>query len=48
MSRYLRFHRDSFDSYDVVALPLLYGTPLGETDEVDVIRMSPRWEPDEN
>lgn len=39
---YLRFHRDSFDSYDVVALPLLYGTPLGEIDEVDVIRMSPR------
>jgi patatin-related protein len=30
-----------FDRYDQIAFPLQYGADLGETDEVDIIRVSP-------
>jgi patatin-related protein len=31
-----------FESYDMIAFPLAYGTDVGESDEVEVIRVSPR------
>jgi hypothetical protein len=32
---------DGFDDYDIVAYPMTYGTGAGETDVVEVIRVSP-------
>jgi patatin-related protein len=37
----LRRYRANFDEFDMVALPLLYGTDAGETDVVEVIRIAP-------
>jgi hypothetical protein len=37
----LRFHYDAFEAYDTMLLPILFGTPLGETDNVEVVRISP-------
>ena len=37
----LRYHYDAFDPHDRMLFPILFGTPLGETDNVEVVRISP-------
>jgi hypothetical protein len=38
----LRFYYDAFEAYDLLLFPLEYGTQLGETNPVEIIRISPR------
>jgi patatin-related protein len=37
----LRFYYDAFESYDLVLYPIEYAAPLGETNPVEIIRISP-------
>ncbi|MDP9302918.1 MAG: patatin-like protein [Actinomycetota bacterium] len=37
----LRFYYDAFEAYDLVLYPIQYATPLGETNPVEIIRISP-------
>ncbi len=38
----LRFAHDTFEAYDLPLYLVQYGTPVGETNPVDVVRVSPR------
>jgi patatin-related protein len=38
----LRFYYDAFEAYDLVLYPLEYGTSIGETNAVEIVRISPR------
>lgn len=38
----LRFYYDAFEAYDLVLYPLEYGTPIAETNPVEILRISPR------
>jgi patatin-related protein len=37
----LRFYYDAFEAYDLVLYPIEYAAPLGETNPVQIIRISP-------
>ena len=37
----LRFYYDAFEAYDLVLYPIQYASPLGETNPVEIIRISP-------
>lgn len=37
----LSFYYQSFDFYDMLSFPITYGTGAGESDEVEVVRISP-------
>jgi patatin-related protein len=37
----LRFYYDAFEAYDLVLYPIEYAAPLGETNPVEIIRISP-------
>jgi hypothetical protein len=37
----LRFYYDAFEVYDLVLYPIEYASPLGETNPVEIIRISP-------
>jgi len=37
----LRWYFEEFDQYDMVAFPMLYGSDAGETDVVEIVRISP-------
>jgi patatin-related protein len=41
LQRALRFTYDAFEAYDVPLLMLQFGTPIGETNPVDIVRVSP-------
>jgi len=41
ISNFVRTTYDTFDDYDMVAFPMTYGTDAGETDVIEVIRVSP-------
>ena len=41
VAAFVRLAHDGFDGYDMVAFPMTYGTRAGETDVVEVIRVSP-------
>jgi patatin-related protein len=40
--QYLAHYFDYFVEYDIVAFPMTYGTDLGEADEVEIFRVSPK------
>jgi patatin-related protein len=40
--QYLAHYFDYFIGYDIVAFPMTYGTDLGEADEVEIFRVSPK------
>ena len=45
-SKFVRHYYDSYDHYDLISFPILYGTEVGEeTDPVDVVRVSPEDAP---
>jgi hypothetical protein len=37
----LAFYDDHFEDFDMLTLPISYGTDVGESDEVEIIRISP-------
>jgi len=37
----VQFYLDHYLDYDIITFPILYGTGINETDEVDIIRISP-------
>lgn len=37
----LRQYRQYFEDFDMVALPMLYGTDAGETDVIEIVRIAP-------
>lgn len=37
----IRYYYDYYDSYDMIVFPILYGTNIGELDNIEVIRVSP-------
>ncbi len=37
----LRFYYDAFEAYDLILYPLEFGSELGETNPVDIVRISP-------
>jgi hypothetical protein len=37
----VRHYYEKYDDYDMVIFPILYGTGIGEMDEVEIIRISP-------
>ena len=37
----IRYYYDYYDSYDMIVFPILYGTNIGELDNIEVIRISP-------
>jgi hypothetical protein len=39
--RYARDYFDAYEHYDMAIFPILYGTDVGESEEVDIIRISP-------
>ncbi|HLM34595.1 MAG TPA: patatin-like protein [Gaiellaceae bacterium] len=41
LAHVLRFYYDGFEPYDLVLYPIQYATPLGETNPVDILRISP-------
>jgi patatin-related protein len=41
LAHVLRFYYDGFEPYDLVLYPIQYATPLGETNPVDIMRISP-------
>ena len=40
-SQYLGFYDDRFEEFDMLTFPITYGTDVGESDEVEIIRVSP-------
>jgi patatin-related protein len=37
----VRYYYDQYDNYDMITFPILYGTDIGESDVVEIIRISP-------
>jgi hypothetical protein len=41
VEKYLAYYRDRFEYYDMQFFPMQYGTEVGESDEVEIVRVSP-------
>ncbi|MBL8062529.1 MAG: patatin-like protein [Anaerolineales bacterium] len=41
VQRCLSYYNDSFEYYDMLIFPIYYGTDVGESDEAEIIRISP-------